>query len=927
MSPQAVLSHPTVERVGWTLIHFLWQGALLAAMFGVGLALLRKSKANLRYLAGCLTLALMVLAPCLTMFMVPVSESGFAVESDAMVSMPAETSIAEFAVTAEVSAPEGPHPEPAPSIEVARPDVAVTPAHWWKERAAVLMEPALPFVVLGWLLGVFGLSVWHLGGWAQLQRLRRRMIRSVEPDLHSKLKELAELLGVRRAVALMESALVQVPTVVGWLKPVILLPASALTGLTREQLEAILAHELAHIRRFDYLVNMLQTAVEILGFYHPAVWWVSRKIRVERENCCDDLAIGVTGDTVRYAKALTLLEEMRGSRTGLAVAAGGGNLLGRIRRLVGRASREEGRYSWLPAAITALLILAIAVPTTIALNVGRDKQQEDPTASAQESSVGPAQDANSTEGDIPERFLNLDVTEEGIALEGKTVTWDGIVPLLGRVRYPHRTGLHLVASDDVGPEELHDVSMRVSQLSRQLGLGYLSGVGSEPVEPNDFPKEYFYSGPLEFGKEISIDQRAESGGFRQTYYRKGLQRVEDPTGAHTERATLTISKIHFEKSLWSGKVTAKLDVMCNSWPVSKFEVGVRLLDNKGKGLSEASCALGGDGSIISGELFTFLGGPTLSLGQWSDVSTATAFEIFVAPMPDVPADVEALPPSQLEFGATLSNGVTVELVGVSEHPSYGEEWWRPDGEPLGYRPYEVAEGFMYSKTQQQRRELAFRLTNLAYDDAELDIELGCCCCGTAGAIGHTFVSDQRLEDFWAGAIVADANLEVVDACVGIASGPWRTIAECDGRGRASYSTESPNVRFGDVTEKKGRTYLPVRYNTARESLRVIALSKSGDIIHQALISDAHMGQGKWLNYLCIFDQKPSKIKKFKFQMRPYEWVQFRNISLKPGRETDVAVAVMPPGGKPAGAGDESMVMFTRTGDSPDSPLGRAAEYM
>ena len=98
------------------------------------------------------------------------------------------------------------------------------------------------------------------------------------------------------------------PTVIGWLKPVVLLPASALAGLTPRQLEAILAHELAHIRRHDYLVNLLQTLVETLLFYHPAVWWLSRRIRVERENCCDDLAVSLCGDPVAYAAALADLE-------------------------------------------------------------------------------------------------------------------------------------------------------------------------------------------------------------------------------------------------------------------------------------------------------------------------------------------------------------------------------------------------------------------------------------------------------------------------------------------------------------------------------------------------------------------------------------------------------------------------------------------
>src|SRR5262249_62123234 len=131
----------------------------------------------------------------------------------------------------------------------------------------------------------------------------------------------------------------------GWLHPVILLPASTLTGLSPGQIESILAHELAHIRRHDYLVNLLQSLVETLLFYHPGVWWVSRRIREERELCCDDLAVGVVGGPVLYAEALCRLERARGEAAALAVAASGGSLLARITRLVGAAPRGHDQRS------------------------------------------------------------------------------------------------------------------------------------------------------------------------------------------------------------------------------------------------------------------------------------------------------------------------------------------------------------------------------------------------------------------------------------------------------------------------------------------------------------------------------------------------------------------------------------------------------
>jgi len=363
-----LLSQEIIQKLGWTLLHFIWQAAAVAFILTILLRLLRKSTANVRYIIACLALVLIVLLPVITIQLVPVS----AIRS-----------------TAFQAVNTGRMPVPPPTVEMpaaetiileepVKPEI-VTPASSipFKQRAIETLEPALPYIVSGWLLGVFGLSLWHLGGWAQLQRLKRRMVKQVDDTLHSKLSRLAQRLRVKQTVQLMESALVQIPTVVGWLRPVILLPASALTGLSAEQLEAILAHELAHIRRHDYLVNIMQTVVEILGFYHPAVWWVSHKIRAERENCCDDLAVSISGDRVCYARALTSMEEIRAGRGQLAVAASGGNLFRRIRRLVSKDSTDKTRFSWVPAATVILLIIALLIPTTLALTTGRTDDPSD----------------------------------------------------------------------------------------------------------------------------------------------------------------------------------------------------------------------------------------------------------------------------------------------------------------------------------------------------------------------------------------------------------------------------------------------------------------------------------------------------------------------------------------------------------------------
>jgi hypothetical protein len=172
---------------------------------------------------------------------------------------------------------------------------------------------------------------------------------------------------VGRPVRVLESALALAPIVVGWLRPVILLPASAVSGLTPRQLEAVLAHELAHVRRHDYLVNIVQTAIETLLFYHPAVHWVNARIRSQREVCCDELAVDACGDARTYARALAELAELRCTRQPMAVGLRGAGLLDRIRRILGLApERRPAASRWLAGVLTVVVAASLAVGAYVA---------------------------------------------------------------------------------------------------------------------------------------------------------------------------------------------------------------------------------------------------------------------------------------------------------------------------------------------------------------------------------------------------------------------------------------------------------------------------------------------------------------------------------------------------------------------------------
>jgi uncharacterized protein (TIGR03435 family) len=219
----------------------------------------------------------------------------------------------------------------------------------------------LPLIVLLWTAGVGVLLLRLLGGWWRISRLHRAS-RAATPSRWTDVAErIAATLGLSLRVHVVDSPLVDTPTVIGWVKPVILLPVAAVAGLSPSQVEAILAHELAHIRRHDFLVNLLQTFAETILFYHPAVWWLSSRIRTEREHCCDVVALSVCGDAVSYAEALLELESWRTVHSRLAVAATGGTLLTRVRRLLGAPADDRPRaFGTLVVAGIVVLVICVA---------------------------------------------------------------------------------------------------------------------------------------------------------------------------------------------------------------------------------------------------------------------------------------------------------------------------------------------------------------------------------------------------------------------------------------------------------------------------------------------------------------------------------------------------------------------------------------
>ena len=336
---QSLLAQPACRALGWALLHFLWQGTLAALALAACNFALRDSPARVRYAVSCLFLMVLLALPVLTF-------TASLVQAPALPPTPAGLPLRIAAATPVATA--------APAPAIARPSLQDS------------LTPLLPWIVALWITGVVLLSMRWIGAWTYLHRLRRAASLPVPPDWERALRDLMRRAAVSVPVRLSIQRLAQVPCVIGWLRPVILMPAASLTGLDWRALEALLAHELAHIRRHDYLVNLVQTTVDTLLFYHPAVWWVSRQIRIERENCCDDFAAQLFGDRVTYARALVDLEQIRAAEPAFAMSARGGSLIHRIQRLLCASVPERRGPAWPPAlagvAVAAFLAVALHPP-------------------------------------------------------------------------------------------------------------------------------------------------------------------------------------------------------------------------------------------------------------------------------------------------------------------------------------------------------------------------------------------------------------------------------------------------------------------------------------------------------------------------------------------------------------------------------------
>jgi beta-lactamase regulating signal transducer with metallopeptidase domain len=329
------------DKIGLILFHFAWQATAIALMSYLLLFVFKRADSKVRYTICCFSLLLMIALPvCFSISNLIKDPYSFNVS--AINHLPPVDTKEEFYNGKLIGI----------TYRTGQTQVSLY------EELMFYVNRYTPLITIIWMLGVMLTTLYRIYGFSTIRSLVRQAQSVAVPLWELKIKGLMQKIGLKRVITILQSPSIDTPAVIGFLKPVLLIPVSFFTGVESTYIDAIILHELAHIKRYDYLVNIIQLVVETLGFFHPAVWWISNRIRRERENCCDDYAVEILGDRLIYVKSLVQLEEMR-QQPSFITAANGSSLSYRVSRLLGIKSNIYGSplFNFAAASIVALFLI------------------------------------------------------------------------------------------------------------------------------------------------------------------------------------------------------------------------------------------------------------------------------------------------------------------------------------------------------------------------------------------------------------------------------------------------------------------------------------------------------------------------------------------------------------------------------------------
>lgn len=347
-----IISENFIHALGWTVIHSLWQAIFIALGMALVLLALRKKTAWARYWVANIALILVLFTSAYTFFdLYQIADS----HSDSNLSLIIN--------------------EQTAAVLFGGGDASYF--QQFLQQFQQYFNEHLPLIVMVWVIGAAFFVLRLFGGLAYVQYLKYNFNSPLSGYWEEQLEGLKNKININRGVELVESALVKVPMVIGYFKPIILLPIGIVNQLEQEQIEAILAHELAHIYRHDFLLNILQSVVEVLFYFNPAVWWISANIRTERENCCDDIAVRLCGSSLAYAKALVSIQEMNMAAPSFAMTFAGKRqkhqLLNRVKRIL---NQPQNKSNIMEKFIATCLLLGAIIFMSVQANASYDPLNE-----------------------------------------------------------------------------------------------------------------------------------------------------------------------------------------------------------------------------------------------------------------------------------------------------------------------------------------------------------------------------------------------------------------------------------------------------------------------------------------------------------------------------------------------------------------------
>ncbi|MDR6561795.1 MULTISPECIES: M56 family metallopeptidase [unclassified Arcicella] len=457
-----------MTAIGWTLLHSVWQLIVIAIVLKVALLISKKS-ATKRYWLSFAGLFSQLLATVATFLMVFEENTVYlSTKSNLTFDKLTQTNLTNTST------------------------LSSTPNLW--NDFQLLLSNNLNLLVSAWLIGTVFLSVRLMGGYIYTEQLRWKHTKSVHGDTLDIFNELLKKINIGKGINLLESSLATTPMTIGFLQPVILLPIGLLTGLSNKEIEAILAHELAHIKRHDYLINIVQSIVEILFFFHPVTWWISAKIREERENCCDDLAIELCGNNIHLVKALTKVEIFQ-QQTNVTLAMGFAGkkqtLLGRVQRILGVKKVKSVNY----AGIIVMSLFALTTLVFVNLPNNAEAQTVPEPPKAPKSPKAPKPPKKGIKIVRHDFNNNFNISDGNLYFNGERIILSGqdsikvaqelqVIDKLEKQMEPHSQKIEALSKEisvysqkiNEQSKPINDFSAKVSTLGSQLGkLGEKQG--------------------------------------------------------------------------------------------------------------------------------------------------------------------------------------------------------------------------------------------------------------------------------------------------------------------------------------------------------------------------------------------------------------------------------------------------------------------